>query len=180
MKSNLLYIAAMGLHITLLYLFSSLQLHRRNPVFMVWLLAVIFGNCAIWVLYWAKEYSALRGANIGLDVLWYALLAVTLIWAWYDHSAAFRDVIVRGVIAMIVLAVFPRVIAGVHLAGGFGHTLAMAINLGYLVPSAYMIIAFSGVRIDKLPDYLGQISNVKLDIADAAAAAVGVARALMG
>lgn len=154
MKAYALYFAACALHLVLLYLFSHLQLYRRHPLFMIWLLAAPFSNLAVWVLYWSKEYVVLQSAKNGLDILWYAALIaafVEAILAWNDPAS---DILRRGVLALLVFAVVAREAAGLQLAGGFGVFLATAMNLAYLAPTAYRVAKFSGVRLERIPLWL--------------------------
>jgi hypothetical protein len=153
-KTYALYFAACALHLVLLYLFSHLQLYRRHPLFMVWLLAAPFSNLAVWVLYWSKEYAVLHSAKNGLDLLWYAALAA----AWVEASLAWNDptssILRRGVFGLVVFAVIAREAAGLRLAGGFGVFLASAMNLAYLAPTAYLVAKFSGISFERIPLWL--------------------------
>jgi hypothetical protein len=153
-KTYALYFAACALHLVLLYLFSHLQLYRRHPVFMVWLLAAPFSNLAVWVLYWSEEYAVLHSAKNGLDILWYTALAA----AWIEACVAWNDptsgILRRGVFGLVVFAVVAREAAGLPLAGGFGVLLATAMNLAYLAPTAYLVAKFSGVHLERIPLWL--------------------------
>lgn len=158
MKTYALYFAACALHLVLLFLFSNLQLYRRHPVFMVWLLAEPFSNLAIWVLYWSKEYHVMTSARSGLDILWYALLAAAFVQtclAWGDPTGV---VLRRGITALILLAVIAREAGGMKLTGGFGLVLASALNIAYLAPSAYLVAKLSGVHLERLPLWLREDS----------------------
>jgi hypothetical protein len=153
-KTYALYLAACALHLVLLFLFSHLQLYRRHPCFMLWLLAAPLANLAIWVLYWSGEFRLLVPAQIGLDVLWYALLAGALAMAvaeWDDPASA---VLRRGIVALIAFALIGRVAGRMHLAGGLGLALANIMNACYLAPTLYMVVKFSGVRLERLPLWL--------------------------
>jgi hypothetical protein len=153
-KTYALYLAACALHLVLLFLFSHLQLYRRHPLFMLWLLAAPLANLAFWVLYWAGEGRLLARAEVGLDVLEYALLIGALVLAviqWHDPSSV---VLRRGISALIIFALAGRLAANYQLAGGLGTVLANITNASFLAPIAYMLVKFSNVRLERLPLWL--------------------------
>jgi len=154
MKTYVLYFAACALHLALLFLFSHLQLYRRHPCFMLWLLAAPLANLALWVLYWAREFALLVPAQLGLDTVWYALLLAALVTAvvqWDDPASA---ILRRGIVGLVVFAVVGRVAARMHLAGGLGVAVANLMNACYVAPTLYMVAKFSGVRLERLPLWL--------------------------
>ena len=154
MKTYALYFVACSLHLVLLFLFSHLQLYRRHPVFMLWLLATPLANLSIWVLYWAKEFRSLAPTQWGIDVLWYALLAGALLMSiarWNDPAGA---VLRRGIVALLAFTVVGRVASKMHLAGSLGTALANIMNACYLAPTLYMVVKFSGVRLERIPLWL--------------------------
>jgi hypothetical protein len=153
-KSYALYFVACALHFVLLFLFSNLQLYRRQPFFMLWLLAEPFSNLAIWVLYWSKEYPLMTSAKNGLDILWYAILAAALVQACLTWGDPVSSVLRRGIIGLVLLAVIGREAGGMKLAGGFGVALATAMNLAYMAPTAYLVAKLSGVRLERIPLWL--------------------------
>jgi len=153
-KTYALYLAACGLHLLLLFLFSHLQLYRRHPFFMLWLLAAPLANLAYWVLYWGGEARLLARAEVGLDVLEYLLLTGTLVMSviqWSDPSSV---VLRRGISALIIFALAGRLAANYQFAGGLGTVLANITNASFLGPVAYMVVKFSGVRLERLPLWL--------------------------
>ncbi len=154
MKTYGLYLAACGLQLVLLFLFSHLQLYRRHPVFMIWLLAAPLANLAIWVLFWTGEFQVLARAEVGLDILEYALLLGSLVMAvlqWHDSASV---VLRRGIIALFIFTLAGRVAANLHLAGGLGVLLANITNASFLGPVAYMVVKFSGLRLERIPLWL--------------------------
>jgi len=153
-RTYALYLAALGLHLALLFLFSHLQLYRRHPFFMLWLLAAPLANLAVWVLYWAGEARLLARAEVGLDVLEYALLIGTLVVSviqWHDPSSV---VLRRGISALIIFTLAGRQAADYHFAGGLGTVLANITNASFLGPIAYMVVKFSGIRLELIPLWL--------------------------
>ena len=154
MKSYALYFAACALHLVLLFLFSNLQLYRRHPFFMLWLLAEPFSNLAIWVLYWSKEYTLMTSAKSGLDILWYAVLAAAFLQTCLTWGDPTSSVLRRGITGLVLFAVIAREAGGMKLAGGFGVVLASAMNLAYMAPSAYLVAKLSGVRLERIPLWL--------------------------
>ena len=154
MKPYILYLAACGLQLVLLFLFSHLQLYRRHPVFMVWLLAAPLANLAVWVLMWTGEFQVLARAEVGLDVLDYGLLVAALVMTvvqWHDPTSA---VLRRGIIALFLFSLAGRFAADLQLAGGLGVLLANLTNATFLAPVAYMVVKLSGLRLERIPLFL--------------------------
>ena len=154
MKTYGLYLAACGLQLVLLFLFSHLQLYRRHPAFMLWLLAAPVANLSVWVLFWTGEIQLLARAEVGLDVLEYALLLAALVMAvmqWRDPTSV---VLRRGIIALFLFSLAGRVAANYHWAGGLGVLLANITNASFLGPVAYMVLKFSGLHLERIPLWL--------------------------
>ena len=154
MKTYGLYIAVCALQLVLLFLFSHFQIYRRHPVFMLWLLAAPLANLAVWVLFWSGEYRLLARAEVGLDILEYALLLGALVMAviqWRDPASV---VLRRGISALVVFALAGRVAANYQLAGGLGILLANVTNASFLGPVAYMVWKFAGLRLEQAPLWL--------------------------
>jgi hypothetical protein len=149
-----LYFAACALHLILLYLFSHLQLYRRHPFFMMWLLVAPFSNLAVWVLYWSKEYAILHSAQTGVDVLWYTGLGAGMFEACIAWDNLTSQTLRRGILGLVIFAVIAREAAGLRLMGGFGVFLASAMNLAYLAPTIYLVAKFSGISFDRIPLWL--------------------------
>ena len=176
MKTYVLYFAACALHLVLLFLFSHLQLYRRHPVFMLWLLAAPLANLSIWVLYWAEEFRLLASAQYGLDILWYSLLGSALFMAvtqWNDPTSA---VLRRGIVALLIFTIMGREAGRMHLAGSLGRALANVLNATYLAPTLYIIVKLSGFRLESLPLWLREDSPWVA----AARHAWGFTRAILG
>jgi len=153
-KTYGLYIAACALQLVLLFLFSHLQIYRRHPVFMLWLLAAPLANLALWVLFWTGECRLLERAEVGLDILEYVLLLGALVMAviqWHDAASV---VLRRGIIALVIFAIAGRVAADYRLAGGLGVLLANITNASFLGPVAYMVAKFANVRLEQIPLWL--------------------------
>ena len=180
MRAYFLYGLSLGIHTVLLYQLASSQCFRRNPVFLVWLLCALVGQFPLLVLYWAREYGAYERTLDAYDGIWYALLAAAILVSFVYRNETVNQIFLRGAIGLLVCNLAARGGAHLPLTGGLGVAASDAINFSVLVPVSNMVWKLSGLRMDMLPLWVREISNLKFEMADGlASAAVGVARSIL-
>jgi len=153
MKPIVLYLVALALHVTLLWLFTHFHYYRRNPAFWLWLMCGLGVNGALIIMRWAGELRGFYSAERGADMLYYALTAWVLASALAGRADVVNQIIWRGAFASLMFSVVARV------AGNFGLTgrispdgiAANAINAIYLAPAAWMLLKLAGLRSDQHP-----------------------------
>jgi hypothetical protein len=153
MNPIVLYLVALALHVTLLWLFTHFHYYRRNPAFWLWLMCGLGINGALIIMRWAGEDRGFDSAQRGADVLYYVLTAWVLTTAVAGRADVVNQIIWRGAFASLLFSVVAR------LAGNFGLTgrisadglAANAINTVYLAPAAWMVLKLAGLRSDQHP-----------------------------
>jgi hypothetical protein len=146
-------------------------LHRRNSIFTAWLLAsVSMQLIAAWGLALHRPWwFRLLGTASGVATAALAAGAVGLAVARWQ--CPINRVVLLGLGGMLVLQFGSRLLAD---PGAIRWTR----NLGFFGPGLYMLICFSGLRLDRLPLWAADILRATQDCRWRAAA--GWARALLG
>lgn len=176
MKSQALYLLSVALTLALLWLFTHLQFYKRNPFFWLWIACGLAFTLALQILAWAREYAALDRAAEGGDILYYALTGAFIATAFLDRADPVNQILLRGGIAALLFTIVARLAGHFALAGGVGPQLANIINAVYVLPTAWMLYKFSGLRIDRLPLFSGILHS---ESGMRASALAGAARSLL-
>jgi hypothetical protein len=153
MKPMVLYLVALSLHVTLLWLFTHFQYYRRNPAFWLWLMCGLGMNGALIIMRWAGEDRGFYSAQRGGDILYYGLTAWVLVTALAGRADVVNQIIWRGAFAGLLFSVVARLAGDFGLTGRFaGAGLAEdALNAVYLAPAAWMVLKLAGLRSDQHP-----------------------------
>ncbi len=153
MKPLVLYLVAISLHVTLLWLFTHFHYYRRNPAFWLWLMCGLGMNGAFIIMRWAGELRGFYSAERGADVLYYGLTAWVLVTALAGRADVVNQIIWRGVFAGLLFSVVARLAGNFGLTGRIspGGLAANAINAVYLAPAAWMLLKLAGLRSDQHP-----------------------------
>jgi hypothetical protein len=153
MKPLVLYLVAITLHLTLLWLFTHFQYYRRNPAFWLWLMCGLGMNGVLIIMNWAGEQRGFDSAQRGADILYYALTAWVIASALAGRTDVVNQIIWRGALASLLFSVVARVAGDFGLAGRIApNGLAEnAINVVYLAPATWMLLKLAGLRSDQHP-----------------------------
>lgn len=146
--------------------------HKKNVLFSVWLLGgVSMQLIAAWALALHRpSWFADVGRASGLAAAALAVAAIAL--AAMHWSCPVNRVVLLGLGGMLALQF------GSELLTGAASARAWIRNVGFFGPSLYMLISFSGARLDRLPVWAGRIFHLTQD--GRWRAASGWARALLG
>jgi hypothetical protein len=148
-------------------------LHRKNLFFTYWLcLGVLLQLMAAWWLAGGRPAWVLALRN-GVDRAIYALAVATLVLAVLKFRCPANRALLMGLGAMLALNIFSQ-----HSARTLSVPLqAWLRNIAFVGPASYLLVVFSGARVDRLPLWIAklEIGNWKL----AGRAALGAARAVL-
>ena len=158
---------------SLALVFFHRQFHPRNQMFAAWLVAGVAAQ-----VFFSFSLAAGRRwptIEILIAVLGWVLLAASTLVA-YRASDSINRIIFLGLAANILL----------HLPAALGwidpripqEIKRWTSNLGGIVPALFMLAAFSGARLDRLPVWTAEILRSAQN--DRIRAALGHARALLG
>lgn len=145
--------------------------HRKNAFFAWWLIVGVS-------MQGASAYAMLLGFPVWLYRLWpaadwlsYALAAAALAVAFLRRSRAVNGILLYGLGAMMAFSVGVR-----WLGAGLGQNIqSWLLNVAFLGPAVFLLIAFSNIRADRLPLQIDTWLRVShRDAADAAMARQGL------
>ncbi|HEV2178556.1 MAG TPA: hypothetical protein VGW33_15325 [Terriglobia bacterium] len=147
MKSTAFWIldACVLFSLSLLYLYQGY--HRKNQMFTLWLCFGVFMQLvAAWGLAagWPKWIDHVRAAD---DVVTYLLTAGVLVVAAARRDCPVNRSLLWGVGGMVALNLFAR---------AFGTNVPPQVrtwlrNIAFFGPAIFLLIAFSNLRLDRLP-----------------------------
>ena len=150
MKSTAFWIldACVLFSLSLLYLYQGY--HRKNQLFTVWLCGGVFMQLiAAWGLAagWPKWIDQLRAAD---DVVTYLLTAGVLVMAAARRDCPVNRSLLWGLGGMLALNLFARSL-GTSVPPPVQTWLR---NIAFFGPAIFLLIAFSNLRLDRLPLWL--------------------------
>ena len=131
--------------LSLLYLHQGF--HRKNHWFTVWLFSgVVMQLIAAWGLAagWPHWMGHIRAV---LDAVVYLITIITLVTAIAHRDCVVNRSVLWGLGSMVALNVFARLISG---------SVDWAVqvwlrNIAFFGPAIFLLIAFSNLRLDRLP-----------------------------
>lgn len=144
------WIASSAVLLVLACVYLAQGHYRKNAFFAWWLIAGVCmqGVCA---------YGLLLGCPAWMYRLWpaadwfsYGLAAAALATALKRRSCAVNGILLYGLGAMVVFSVGVRC-----LGAGLGQNIeSWLINIAFLGPAVFLLMAFSNIRADRLPLYI--------------------------
>jgi hypothetical protein len=153
MNPIVLYLVAIALHVTLLWLFTHFHYYRRNPAFWLWLVCGLGMNGALIIMRWAGEQRGFDAAQRGADILYYVLTAWVIASALAGRGDVVNQIIWRGAFAGLLFSIVARLGGHFGLAGRIAPDglAENAINAVYLAPATWMLLKLAGLRSDQHP-----------------------------
>lgn len=157
--------------LSLLYLHQGF--HRKNQWFTVWLCSgVVMQLVAAWGLAagWPDWMGRLRAA---LDVVIYLITIVALFTAMNHRECPVNRSVLWGLGSMVALNIFSRCIS----SGVEWPVRLWLRNIAFFGPAIFLLIAFSNLRLDRLPLWVNSTLRLAMSQANEqpALAAVAVA-----
>jgi 4-amino-4-deoxy-L-arabinose transferase-like glycosyltransferase len=171
-----LYLLSATVLFFLFLVFFARRLPAQNPWFAAWLAGGVILQIYFAVLL-AFDWRARAlppQLELILDIAGWLLIGAALLHSTRSSTAA-NDVILSGLAALVLLEVVALGLVYIHQAQGLRSLIS---NLAGIVPTAYMLIRFSGARLDRLPVWTAEILRSAQN--DRIRAALGHARALLG
>ncbi|MGH9398526.1 MAG: hypothetical protein ACRD18_16960 [Terriglobia bacterium] len=134
--------------LSLVYFHQSL--HRKNSLFALWL-------CLGVSMQMVSAYGMVLAFPVWMYRLWpaadwlsYALAMAVLVFAFTHRSCPVNQTLLFGVGAMVMFSLAVR-----WFSGGLSLSLeSWLLNIAFLGPAVFLLMAFSNIRVDRLPLYI--------------------------
>lgn len=165
------WIASSAVLLLLACVFFAQGHYRKNAFFAWWLIIGVS-------MQGVSAYAMLLGFPAWLYRLWpaadwlsYGLAAAALAVAFSRRSCAVNGILLYGLGAMMTFSVGVR-----WLGAGLGQNIeSWLLNIAFLGPAVFLLMAFSNIRADRLPLHIDTwFRGCDRDAADAAMARQGL------
>lgn len=135
------------------FVYVHQSLYRKNALFALWLslgiIMQIVSAYGMLLAYPAWMYNLWPIA----DKLSYALAAGVLAFAFIRRSCPVNQILLYGLGAMVAFSLAVRALGG-GLSLDFRSWL---LNIAFLGPAVFLLLAFSNITVDRLPLYIDMV-----------------------